>query len=57
MIERASDRFAAPQGGKIAPRPTGCGKLLPHNPRFIILEDRLCHQLEFPRPSRPRFLR
>src|SRR5258708_16162495 len=31
MIERASDGFAAWHGGKVAPRPTGCGNLLPPN--------------------------
>jgi hypothetical protein len=31
MIERASDGFAALQGGKVAPRPMGCGNLLPLN--------------------------
>jgi hypothetical protein len=31
MIERASDGFAALHGGKVAPRPTGCGNLLPLN--------------------------
>src|SRR5258708_38504588 len=31
MIERASDGFAGLQGGKVAPRPTGCGNLLPPN--------------------------
>src|SRR5258708_16486561 len=31
MIERASDGLAGLQGGKVAPRPTGCGNLLPPN--------------------------
>jgi hypothetical protein len=40
MIKRASNRFAARQGGKVAPRPARRGNLLPLNPGFIFLEDR-----------------